>query len=213
MGKWDVDRLPDYLVKDTIFNYVLKITEAYLNIYSSILFPLHTSAISAKSVSVKKGGDSKAILIRWKRLLSFKLLHNRVLINFIWERKSQANCSYLTSAGAKKSAQRLLEESKAVVISDIKTEWKTYHQLLVNKPESSMKLQLKDLVLNGNMLKTLLLVVCYECSHCFMARSDESIFWTLSGSKMLIADTISFEAKQLDIFSFRSVLNGCVTSY
>ena len=54
MGKRGVDRLPDYLVKDTIFNYVLKITEAYLNIYSSILFPLHTSAISSKLVPVKK---------------------------------------------------------------------------------------------------------------------------------------------------------------
>ena len=40
---------------------------------------------------------------------------------------------------------------EAVITSDITTEWKTYRQLLVNKPENNMKSQLKELVSNDMM--------------------------------------------------------------
>ena len=43
---------------------------------------------------------------------------------------------------------------EAVITTDITTEWKAYHQLIVNKPESKMKLQLKELASN-DMLKTI----------------------------------------------------------
>ena len=43
---------------------------------------------------------------------------------------------------------------EAVITSDVTTEWKTYRQLVVNKTENSMKLQLKALASN-HMLKTI----------------------------------------------------------
>ena len=46
------------------------------------------------------------------------------------------------------------QTGKAVVTSNITTEWKTYRQLLVNKSEDNMKLQLKEFASN-DMLKTL----------------------------------------------------------
>ena len=44
---------------------------------------------------------------------------------------------------------------EAIITIDIITEWKTYRQLLVNKPENDMKAQLKELASN-DMIKTLL---------------------------------------------------------
>ena len=43
---------------------------------------------------------------------------------------------------------------EAVITSDVTTEWKTYHHLIVNKTESDMKFQLKELASN-DMLKTM----------------------------------------------------------
>ena len=60
------------------------------------------------------------------------------------------NCHY----GAKKSAMALVDEptSREPVISfDIITEWKTYHQLLLNKSKDSMMSQLKEVVSNVMM--------------------------------------------------------------
>ena len=45
---------------------------------------------------------------------------------------------------------------ESVITSDIITEWKTYRQLLINKPEDSLTNQLKELVCN-DMMKTLFL--------------------------------------------------------
>ena len=47
-------------------------------------------------------------------------------------------------------------EMKGIITSDITTEWKMYCQLLVSKPKSDMKPQLKELTYN-DMLKTLFL--------------------------------------------------------
>ena len=43
---------------------------------------------------------------------------------------------------------------ESVITSDIITEWKTYHQLLISKPEDSLTNQIKELVCN-DMMKTL----------------------------------------------------------
>ena len=54
----------------------------------------------------------------------------------------QAITTLLAHYGAEKPAETLLGEPtnrEAVITSDITTEWKTYHQLLVNKPENNMK--------------------------------------------------------------------------
>ena len=54
----------------------------------------------------------------------------------------QANNTLLAHYEAEKPAETLLGEPtnrKAVITSDITTEWKTYRQLLVNKPENNMK--------------------------------------------------------------------------
>ena len=69
----------------------------------------------------------------------------------------QAITTLLAHYGVEKPAVTLLGEptnKEAVITSDIITEWKTYRQLLVNKPEDSMKTQLKELVCN-EMMKTL----------------------------------------------------------
>ena len=63
----------------------------------------------------------------------------------------------LVRYGAEKPAETLLGEpisKEAVITSDITTEWKTYRQLVVNKPEDDMQLQFKEVVSN-DMLKTL----------------------------------------------------------
>ena len=66
-------------------------------------------------------------------------------------------CQVLTSSlahyGSEKQAETL-HEIEGIVTSDITTEWKTYRQLLVRKPKSDMKAQLKKLVSN-DMLKNL----------------------------------------------------------
>ena len=59
--------------------------------------------------------------------------------------------------GLEKQAKTLHGNSinrEAIITSDITTEWKTYHQLLVSKPKIDMKAQLKVLASN-DMLKTL----------------------------------------------------------
>ena len=45
---------------------------------------------------------------------------------------------------------------EAVTTSDITTEWKTYCQLLVNRPENNMDLQLKELVCNEDNVSELM---------------------------------------------------------
>ena len=63
----------------------------------------------------------------------------------------------LSHYGAAKPAETLLGEStskEAIITSDTVTEWKTYRQLFVNKHESSMKIQLRELVSN-EVMKTL----------------------------------------------------------
>jgi hypothetical protein len=55
----------------------------------------------------------------------------------------EAISTLLAHYGAEKPAETLLGEptsKEAIVTSDITTEWKTYRQLLVNKPEDNMKL-------------------------------------------------------------------------
>ena len=47
-----------------------------------------------------------------------------------------------------------LTNREDIITSDINTEWKRYCQLLVSKPKSDMKAQLKELTSN-DMLKTL----------------------------------------------------------
>ena len=66
----------------------------------------------------------------------------------------QVITTLLAHYGAEKPAETLLGEPtnmEAVITSDITTEWKIYHQLLVNKPENNMKSQLKELVCNDTM--------------------------------------------------------------
>ena len=63
----------------------------------------------------------------------------------------------LTHYGVEKPAGTMLGDEtvrEAIITSDVATEWKTYRQLLVNKTESHMKLQLKELASN-DMLKTM----------------------------------------------------------
>ena len=74
----------------------------------------------------------------------------------------QAITTLLAHYGAEKPAKTLLGEPTnrvAVITSDITTEWKTYHKLLVNKPENNMKSQLKELVCN-DMIRTLFPNLC-----------------------------------------------------
>ena len=74
----------------------------------------------------------------------------------------QAITTLLAHNGTEKPAETLLGEPtnrEAVITSDITTEWKTYRQLLVNKPENNMKSQLKELVYN-DMMRTLFPNVC-----------------------------------------------------
>ena len=74
----------------------------------------------------------------------------------------QAITTLLVHYGAEKPAETLLSEPtnrEAVITSDITTEWKTYRQLLVNKPENNMKSQLKGLICNDTM-RTLFLNLC-----------------------------------------------------
>ena len=74
----------------------------------------------------------------------------------------QAITTILAHYGAEKPAETLLGEPTnrdAVITSDITTEWKTYRQLLVNKPENNMKSQLKELVCN-DMMRTLFPNLC-----------------------------------------------------
>ena len=62
-----------------------------------------------------------------------------------------------THYGVEKPTETMLRKliiRDTVITSDVTTEWKTYRQLVVNKPESSMKLQLKELASN-DMLKTM----------------------------------------------------------
>ena len=74
----------------------------------------------------------------------------------------QAITTLLAHYGAEKPAETLLGEPtnrEAVITSDITTEWKTYRQLLVNKPENNMKSQLKELFCN-DMMRTLFPNLC-----------------------------------------------------
>ena len=74
----------------------------------------------------------------------------------------EAITTLLAHYGAEKPAETLLGEPtnrEAVITSDITTEWKTYCQLLVNKPENNMKSQLKELVYN-DMMRTLFPNLC-----------------------------------------------------
>ena len=74
----------------------------------------------------------------------------------------QAITTLLAHYRAEKPAKTLLGEPtnrEAVITSDITTEWKTYHQLLVNKPENNMKSQLKELVYN-DVMRTLFPNLC-----------------------------------------------------
>ena len=69
----------------------------------------------------------------------------------------QAITTLLAHYGAEKPAETLLREPtnrEALITYDITTEWKTYSQMLVNKPENNMKSQLKELVCNV-MMRTL----------------------------------------------------------
>ena len=59
--------------------------------------------------------------------------------------------------GAAKFAETLLGEStskKAIITSGTDTEWKTYRQKLVDKPESSTKITVRELV-SKEVMKTL----------------------------------------------------------
>ena len=70
----------------------------------------------------------------------------------------EAISTLLEHYGSEKPAETLQGNStnrEAIITSDITTEWKTYRQLLVNKPEKDMKAQLKELASN-DMIKTLL---------------------------------------------------------
>ena len=69
------------------------------------------------------------------------------------------NKQLLAHYGAEKPAETLLGEPTNREATDITTEWKTYRQLLVNKPENNMKLQLKELVCN-DMMRTLFPNLC-----------------------------------------------------
>jgi len=63
----------------------------------------------------------------------------------------------LVHYGAEKPAETLdgiSTNREAIITPDISTEWKRYRQLLVNKPESDMKAQLKQLV-SHDIIKTL----------------------------------------------------------
>ena len=74
----------------------------------------------------------------------------------------QAITTLLAHYRAEKPAETLLGEPtnrEAVITSDITTEWKTYCQLLVNKPENNMKSQLKGIVCN-DMMRTLFPNLC-----------------------------------------------------
>ena len=65
--------------------------------------------------------------------------------------------TFLAHYGEEKPAQTLLGQPtnrEAIISSDITTEWKPYHQLLINMPEENMKVQLKELVSN-DMMQTL----------------------------------------------------------
>ena len=65
--------------------------------------------------------------------------------------------TFLVHYGSEKPAEILhgnLTSKEAIITSDITTEWKTYHQLLVSKPKNDMKAQLKELASN-DMFKTL----------------------------------------------------------
>ena len=81
------------------------------------------------------------------------------------KKDSHAECQYgkeairtlLTHYGDKKPAMTLGGEPtyrESVITSDIITEWKTYRQLLINKPEDSLTNKLKELVCS-DMMKTL----------------------------------------------------------
>ena len=69
----------------------------------------------------------------------------------------EAITTLLAHYGEEKPAQTLLGQPtnrEAIISSDITTEWKTYRQLLINKPEENMKVQLKELV-SKDMMRTL----------------------------------------------------------
>ena len=69
----------------------------------------------------------------------------------------EAIATLMAHYGAGKPAETLdgiSTNREAIITPDISTEWKSYRQLLVNKPESEMKAQLMQLVSHG-MIKTL----------------------------------------------------------
>jgi len=69
----------------------------------------------------------------------------------------EAIATLLAHYGSEKLAEMLQGTStnrEAVITPDITTEWKTYHQLFVRKPETDMKAQLKKLA-SHDMIKTL----------------------------------------------------------
>ena len=60
----------------------------------------------------------------------------------------------LAHYGVQKAAETMLGEPtirETVITSNVTTEWKTYHQVIVNKSESNMKLQLKELAPNDTL--------------------------------------------------------------
>ena len=43
-------------------------------------------------------------------------------------------------------------EKAAIVSSDLSTEWKTYHQLLIKQPKDDISMQLKELLTNDMLI-------------------------------------------------------------
>ena len=76
------------------------------------------------------------------------LLYTSILPNLRPQYGNQAIAALLSHYAAPKPAEKLPGETtstEAIITSETVTEWKTYLQLLVNKPESSMKIQLQEL--------------------------------------------------------------------
>ena len=116
--------------------------------------------------------------------------------------KKQLLHSYIVHYGSEKPAEILHENStnrEAIVTSDITTEWKTYHQLLVNKPENDMKAQLKELASN-DMIKTL-----FPNLSKIGAMSLNPYHDSFSRKKLFLN-----EKKREEIFSLRCTINGFV---
>ena len=51
-----------------------------------------------------------------------------------------------------KSFEETEFENAAIVSSDLSTEWKTYHQLLIKQPKDDISMQLKELLTNDMLI-------------------------------------------------------------